>query len=91
MPRSRSHSSANHPANSENTNTAQAQQALANMASSHIVVALTTLTNIAAHGQSKSARVSTAYAILNKYFSKPQQTPFSTPLHSLPENPLDSL
>lgn len=89
MPRGGARSGAGRPAGSENTDTAKARQALADMASGYVVVALTALADIAAHGQSEGARVSAACALLDRCFGKPRQAPFNAPLHGLPDDPLD--
>lgn len=83
MPRGGARSGAGRPAGSENTDTAQARRALADLASGHIEVALSALADIAAHGQSEAARVSAACAILDRCYGRPRQAPPVARLHGL--------
>lgn len=74
---------AGRPAGSENSDTAQARRALAELAADHVGVALSALADIAANGQSEGARVSAACAILDRCYGRPRQTPPSAQLHGL--------
>lgn len=74
---------AGRPAGSQNTDTASARRALADLTSGHVEAALMALADIAANGQSEAARVSAACAILDRTYGKPQQTPMTARLHGL--------
>jgi hypothetical protein len=83
MPRGGVRPGAGRPAGSENTDTAQARRALSELASGHVVVALSALADIAAHGQSEGARVSAACAILDRCYGRPRNAPLSARLLGL--------
>ena len=91
MPRGGSRSGAGRPAGSENIGTAQARRALSELASGHVEIALSALADIAASGQSESARVSAACAILDRCYGRPRPAPPAAPLHGLPDDPLGGL
>jgi len=74
---------AGRPAGSENTDTAQARRALAELASGHVEVALSALAEIASSGQSEAARVSAACALLDRTYGKPRRAPDAARLHGL--------
>lgn len=74
---------AGRPVGSENVDTAAARRALSALASGHIEVALDALAEIARSGQSESARVSAACAILDRCYGRPRQAPLSARLHGL--------
>ena len=97
MPRGGSRPGAGRPAGSENRDTAAMRQALSELASEHVEVALGALADIAANGQSEAARVSAACAILDRTFGRPRQAPVVARLRGLPhsgredEDPLGGL
>lgn len=74
---------AGRPAGSQNVDTAASRAALADLAGGHVAVALAALAHIAAHGQSESARVSAAVAILDRCYGRPRPAPPATALHGL--------
>lgn len=73
MPRGGVRPGAGRPAGSQNAATAQARQALADLAAGHVDAALSALADIAANGQSEGARVSAACAILDRCYGRPAQ------------------
>jgi hypothetical protein len=91
MARGGARAGAGRPAGSENTDTAQARRALAELASGHVGVALSALADIAAHGQSEGARVSAACAILDRVYGRPRHAPVTAQLMGLDDtfNPLE--
>lgn len=86
MPRGGSRPGAGRPAGSENTDTAQARQALSELASDHIEVALAALADVASSGQSEAARVSAACAILDRTYGRPRSAPLGARLRGLPSS-----
>ena len=64
---------AGRPAGAENRATAETKRALSDLAAGHADAAISALAYIAQHGQSESARVSAAVAILDRGFGKPRQ------------------
>lgn len=83
MPKGGPRPGAGRPAGSENRDTAAARAALSELASGHVEVALSALADIAASGQSESARVSAACAILDRCYGRPRQAPPAARLHGL--------
>jgi hypothetical protein len=83
MPRGGARLGAGRPAGSQNTDTAQARRALAELASGHVSVALSALADITAHGQSEAARVSAACAILDRVYGRPRNAPVTAQLMGL--------
>lgn len=83
MARGGSRPGAGRPTGSENTDTAQARRALAELASGHVEAALSALAEIASSGQSEAARVSAACAILDRCYGRPRQAPSAARLHGL--------
>lgn len=81
---------AGRPAGSQNTNTAALREALSARCADHIEIALATLADVAANGQSESARVSAACAILDRTYGKPRPMPDAAKLEGL-DDPSDPL
>ena len=73
MPRGGARLGAGRPAGSQNVDTAASRQALADLASGHVEVALQALATVAETGQSEGARVSAACAILDRVYGRPAQ------------------
>lgn len=73
MSRGGKRTGAGRPAGAENRATAETKRALSELAAGHADAAISALAYIAQHGQSESARVSAAVAILDRGFGRPRQ------------------
>lgn len=73
MSRGGKRTGAGRPAGAENRATAETKRALSDLAAGHADAAIGALVHIAQHGQSESARVSAAVAILDRGFGRPRQ------------------
>lgn len=65
---------AGRPAGARSRATKQAKATLSDLARKHTSVALTALVNIAKKGESESARVAAANALLDRAYGKPRQS-----------------
>ena len=83
MPRGGSRPGAGRPAGSQNIDTAARRKALADLTANHAEDAIAVLADIAANGQSETARISAACAILDRTYGRPRSAPFSAPLHGV--------
>lgn len=88
MPRGGPRPGAGRPAGSPNADTAARRAALADLTADHVETAIAALAHIAANGQSETARISAACAILDRTFGRPLTMPAIAPLHGLPDDPL---
>lgn len=73
MPRGGRRPGAGRPAGSQNKDTAASRAALADLVAGHVETAIKTLSDIAQNGESESARVSAATAILDRAYGRPGQ------------------
>jgi hypothetical protein len=73
MPRGGRRPGAGRPAGSQNRDTAASRAALADLVAGHVETAIATLAQIAKSGESESARVSAATAILDRAYGRPGQ------------------
>lgn len=74
MPRGGRRPGAGRPAGSQNKDTAASRAALADLVAGHVETAIATLAEIARNGESESARVSAATAILDRAYGRPGQS-----------------
>ena len=74
MPRGGKRDGAGRPAGSPNKHTAERRAALADLVAGHVETAIATLAQIAKAGESESARVSAATAILDRAYGRPGQS-----------------
>lgn len=73
MPRGGKRPGAGRPAGKPNRDTAASRAALADLVAGHVETAIATLAQIAKAGESESARVSAATAILDRAYGRPGQ------------------
>lgn len=73
MPRGGKRPGAGRPAGKPNRDTAASRAALADLVAGHVETAIATLAQIAKTGESESARVSAATAILDRAYGRPGQ------------------
>jgi hypothetical protein len=73
MPRGGPRPGAGRPAGSPNADTAARRAALADLMADHVDTAIAALAHIAANGQSETARISAACAILDRTHGRPAQ------------------
>lgn len=73
MPRGGRRPGAGRPAGKPNRDTAASRAALADLVAGHVETAIKTLSDIAQNGESESARVSAATAILDRAYGRPGQ------------------
>jgi hypothetical protein len=88
MARGGSRPGAGRPAGSPNADTAARRAALADLMAGHVDDAIAALAEIAINGQSETARISAALAILDRTYGRPQAMPLAAHLHGLPDDPL---
>jgi len=74
MPRGGKRPGAGRPAGSQNKDTAASRAALADLVAGHVEIAIATLAAIAKTGESESARVAAATAILDRAYGRPGQS-----------------
>lgn len=90
MPRGGSRPGAGRPAGSPNADTAARRAALADLTANHVEAAIATLADIARNGQSETARISAACAILDRTYGRPQTMPLAARIHGIPDDPLSA-
>jgi hypothetical protein len=88
MPSGGSRTGAGRPAGSQNADTATMRAALSGLLEGKVQTAIDALADIAQNGQSESARVSAAIAILDRTHGRPRAAPDAAPLHGIPADPM---